>query len=635
MPKRPRSHVLETESQRAFASALPSDLVVREISDDYGIDREVEVFVEGQTTGLTFKVQLKATDKSGTTTRVKQASLDYWMSLDIPVLLVTYEAGTKRLRGRWVHSIGADGPPSGATTVTVSMDASIDIQETWAARLANDLTLIRAVRRGDIPKPTPIRLTVDPELPLSQPQTAAALLKLGRRTGWPMRAPLDHNEAAVGVTFEAVRAQASLPLQLGTCTLHAAEAWPPLTPQTSADLALMLAAGAVGTVNEQCAREWILKVGPDSPWWSIPGLTERLWPLLNHPDATTLMHDIHANMFERGDPEADLFFVGGMDQAVAMTSDAFDAYSDRIRANLAPGWDGGLQAFNLSGAHRLRREYPTALELLDLAVERAPDYQDDPLFNRYRGACLWELGRFDESAETYRRGLACGFDSHEMLPLLADSLLYAGRYAEAREVLSSWEPIGAASDKAGYIRVIMLDHVLSFTGVQRQDRRGFEEDEAARRYRVAREGAILDEEMIRDLLRDSDALHPRLWIHLIGADDGTVRFEPALITAFMLIREPTCWVLALVGALDAGAEEPVIRAVVDQARFLCKDDFYDAVLEFAEHQDDEHAEYLRELISAAYTADPETFTHRVRALRPGHVAWAVDIAQYPSVYPSP
>ena len=65
-PKRPRSHVLETESRQSFESAIPSEWVYRRKEDDYGIDGEVELFDDsGKTTGLLFYVQLKATDSTG------------------------------------------------------------------------------------------------------------------------------------------------------------------------------------------------------------------------------------------------------------------------------------------------------------------------------------------------------------------------------------------------------------------------------------------------------------------------------------------------------------------------------------------------------------------------------------------
>lgn len=44
MVKRPRNHVLETMSFRAFEDCIPPEWVVRSHFPDYGIDREVEIF---------------------------------------------------------------------------------------------------------------------------------------------------------------------------------------------------------------------------------------------------------------------------------------------------------------------------------------------------------------------------------------------------------------------------------------------------------------------------------------------------------------------------------------------------------------------------------------------------------------
>ena len=42
---------------------MPAEWVVRAMPGDYGVDLEVEVFDKDQATGLTFKVQLKASDR--------------------------------------------------------------------------------------------------------------------------------------------------------------------------------------------------------------------------------------------------------------------------------------------------------------------------------------------------------------------------------------------------------------------------------------------------------------------------------------------------------------------------------------------------------------------------------------------
>jgi hypothetical protein len=59
--KRPEQHEIDTAARRLLQSVLPPNLVVREQSDDYGIDAEVELFEEGHSTGVIFKVQLKGT----------------------------------------------------------------------------------------------------------------------------------------------------------------------------------------------------------------------------------------------------------------------------------------------------------------------------------------------------------------------------------------------------------------------------------------------------------------------------------------------------------------------------------------------------------------------------------------------
>lgn len=63
LPKRPRSHVLATEAEKAFLGAVPDEWVVERKAADYGVDFEVLPFVDGEPTGATLAVQLKGTQK--------------------------------------------------------------------------------------------------------------------------------------------------------------------------------------------------------------------------------------------------------------------------------------------------------------------------------------------------------------------------------------------------------------------------------------------------------------------------------------------------------------------------------------------------------------------------------------------
>src|SRR5688572_66301 len=106
MPSRPESHRGETASRKAFENSSPENWLVRRIEDDYGVDLEVEIFDGDAATGLTFKVQLKSKKVKpgkGVSKSVEVSSLNYWLSQDVPVLVVLYDKSNRKLYGRWAH----------------------------------------------------------------------------------------------------------------------------------------------------------------------------------------------------------------------------------------------------------------------------------------------------------------------------------------------------------------------------------------------------------------------------------------------------------------------------------------------------------------------------------------------------
>ena len=67
----------------------------RDETPDYGIDGEVEIFDNaGNSTGVRFHVQLKATDRLDSSfasqVRLRRETVDYYLSLSRPILLVSY-----------------------------------------------------------------------------------------------------------------------------------------------------------------------------------------------------------------------------------------------------------------------------------------------------------------------------------------------------------------------------------------------------------------------------------------------------------------------------------------------------------------------------------------------------------------
>lgn len=96
--KRNKQHEIDAKARGIFQYILPPYLVYREQpSQDYGIDSEIELFQDGHSTGVIFKVQLKGTEKPRKNLHGKQISFggfplfkaDYLIEqVEIPAILV-------------------------------------------------------------------------------------------------------------------------------------------------------------------------------------------------------------------------------------------------------------------------------------------------------------------------------------------------------------------------------------------------------------------------------------------------------------------------------------------------------------------------------------------------------------------
>jgi len=105
--KRPRNHIIEEESERILKSVIPPEWVFRKLDQDYGIDYLVEIFAEGQSTGLHFFIQLKGTEiekKDNTASyQLSKKHIEYYGKLALPILLVYVHVGTHQIWAKWIN----------------------------------------------------------------------------------------------------------------------------------------------------------------------------------------------------------------------------------------------------------------------------------------------------------------------------------------------------------------------------------------------------------------------------------------------------------------------------------------------------------------------------------------------------
>jgi Domain of unknown function (DUF4365)/Anaphase-promoting complex, cyclosome, subunit 3 len=114
MAKRPRQHILETESENAFNTTLPSEWVINYQKTDYGIDAKVQIFENGESTPFFFFAQLKSTEevKSNKTISCPFSNerLNEYREYPLPVLLVLFDFKSKRLFCKWIYEFFAELP---------------------------------------------------------------------------------------------------------------------------------------------------------------------------------------------------------------------------------------------------------------------------------------------------------------------------------------------------------------------------------------------------------------------------------------------------------------------------------------------------------------------------------------------
>jgi hypothetical protein len=106
LPQRPRQHVLEDESRKFVKSVLPPEWIVTDISNDYGVDLDVEIVEQTYVMGVHFSMQLKSTDdvkitKAGFISfSCRTSTLRYFLEKVEHIVFLVYDA--KNQVGYWI-----------------------------------------------------------------------------------------------------------------------------------------------------------------------------------------------------------------------------------------------------------------------------------------------------------------------------------------------------------------------------------------------------------------------------------------------------------------------------------------------------------------------------------------------------
>lgn len=560
---------------------------MRQVDGDYGVDREVEIFLEGRTTGLTFKVQLKASDRvsrSGPSCRVTTDQVVYWKSLDVPVLIVYWVVESQSLYGRWVHTLGREPSRNpGAETMTVSYgpeDALIDPAD-WLVR---DVVLVRELRAGRLPQPFALRLRVDDSFTAaSQPELIVRLRALVKARNLSsivevLRAGHDDHRPEFLVHLSGGRSsvlRASVPIDVASVRVtmpddaygeHRAQALP---DALASDVLVAMAVALERTGARAPAARLLDGVARHSWIAAMPDPADVLSALLDEHElveeavALSLRLTTADDSATRDVSDAYLRVVvqhlERVDEVVLVA--LADQMRRRARLELSSNDPrrAGRVHYNLTKVLGGLGERAALLPEFDAALARDPGYQDREYYFRERGGVRWDAGDYLGAAEDYRQALQLGADPAWLQPLLVDALLWAGRYAEASEVFAGWRPSDHPLDRLALLDGVVVSEVVRTTGLAQQDRRPADP--------VHIEEAGEAAELCVELLRSTDALDPRIWINLIQGQTPPALSRLILI-ALRCQHEVLPWAMATAVAFmsedgRASLFPHVVRSAVD------------------------------------------------------------------------
>lgn len=583
MPRRVRSHGLESEARRRFRDlAEDRGWVVREIDrPDYGLDDWVEVFEGDDATGITFLVQSRGTDaETPDALRVplRREQQNYFSAFNDPVLVVRYHSPTGRMFAKWFHQ--ADPYPR-LERSSMTLSAKDELTPGGVDMLAAEVRRFRGFRAAQLEWPVSLVVLSDEmetrELGLAIGgvlKNSPGLIRVvgaADAAGSYMTARLSHDQLVVDAGLASYTVHGSIldyPLQdlAAGIVLAAAEVLDNLGHgNRAADLieASLLTKGApaevLDAVGHRLGRarrlDVALRVAQD---WSAQ-------EALAHRVAAVLLIGAAASQASRGAVRdvgagADLLEQLAEQAESAAASDplASTAYLTAARMRFAIGdWTSADTDFRRAvecGLGSTTRD--------DLLVEVA--------------GAAHEAEDYERAVEIYTDLVDRGVRARDLSGRLADSLTRLGRFEAAMERFNAYlaEP--------GLVSTIWLitREVVSFLGAS-----GYGDTERDAATATARLAARVpnetDEQLVERCLfaAEADPLFEPAWrelgTHQLDQQRYGLAYGPLMLAA-IVTRSPEAWARLFVAA-HHGRNQALAEAAVHMGAGDYGDEFHVAV----------------------------------------------------------
>ncbi|MCK4816674.1 DUF4365 domain-containing protein [bacterium] len=559
---RPRQHQLEDESKYHFQSCLPPGWVYRDKAKDYGIDAEVEVFDKsGNATGKIFNVQLKATDEvskdKSLKVRIRTDHLMYWAKLDLPTLIVRYTSIDKKIYYKWVHSDLGEINKRLKKTITIKFDETKYWHGNSQKEIIDEIENYRLLRSSHFTLPINLKLKFDEDVgkKISYGQLLMYFqTEASQRQDFINFISYKNEESHGKVIFSKHKTTIYLGGEISSVTYLPVDFDNIKTKEISQVIADVYV--TVGII--------LAHFGHFSEATSLFLTYYKKTSLLDY-DSSIFMFHISVSLIKSNRPDDFLRFfdhilkkrkhynnalaitvglVRDMDLLHGITANfVLKVLTKMLNASIELGYkeEIGSNHYNIANLLLFSKQYREALTHYCFAKRYDPEYLDRHYFLRELGTTLFELKKYRCSTIAYSKTLEKN-DDHEVLPLLADAIMYSGKYKEALEKFKDYRERSDKPNPYWLLKMDALEYIIGKLKIETQ----------SRNTKAAINCIPTDEHRKREEMFEAvkhDALLSSAWFSLGISADREGEFEDAfdcfLVAAILAPRDLVAWVNTL------------------------------------------------------------------------------------------
>lgn len=584
MTKRSQSHQLENASILALQTRLPKAWVFRSEHPDYGIDGSIEVFApDGSATGLRCWVQVKSTAKASKRpkVRIRLETSQYYRSLELPVLIVLYEADRDRLLVRWFHEFDPFYGGLGKKEIAFPFGEEHAWSEATAERIETDLRTLRVLRTGSLPLPIPVEILVVPD---SVGGASRARVDLAIRRELRKLRTLFKEEGACASLQIRVEADTLVASFRGrySISLHFSEEV--AAPDQFARDVLLLVSVVVGKAGDHGLAATIAgRVAGRSKLMRIPEMVLAVAHSMIRSRQLALLLEVAEQMLEDEETRAqsDALMMAALVEGRG--SDLLkSAVEIHLRKRLAreelegDGVQTGTVHYNLGNWLRGQGRRREALRHYRLAAEHHSAYGERDYYYKELGGLLFGARFYRASARFYGEAVRRG-GPPLCRALQADALLFSGAFSAAREVFEEYAREEQPPEPQWILKALVVDFI-----------RSLELPEGSRRTREAKRVLEADDGLGEESARAALALDPLCadaWLQLGAAraqeGDAELCAVASAVAAVLALGDARLWAQAFMLSGHTGVPG-ISEMIAFAALHAVQDAFAATVHEYAE-----------------------------------------------------